>query len=51
MALNDDLRSVFKNQFETVASHASPIVNEAQHIAVTYMRPRATFLSMLQVSE
>jgi hypothetical protein len=47
MALNDDLRSVFKNQFQTAASHAGPIVNEAQHITATCVRSRATFMSML----
>jgi hypothetical protein len=50
MALNDDLRSVFKNQFQTEALHAGPIVNEALHIATTYVRSRATFMSMLKAA-
>jgi phasin family protein len=54
MALNDDLQSVFKNQFETAASlagklagNASKIVNEVQDIAVTSVQTQTAFLSKL----
>ncbi|MDI9849752.1 phasin family protein [Rhodoblastus sp. 17X3] len=54
MALNDDLQSVFNNQFDTAASlagklagNASKIVSEVQDIAATSVQAQAAFLSKL----